>query len=294
MSRNGGQIRWLAPCGRSSTRMTRSPSPIPRDARAPSGLLVDAGPPRRAGRRAQSAGNYVEAEKSRETADFCRITLYTGRGCTKTPSSPSSTASSRPMVSLPAPLARRADSPHARTLRPYLTASLVCYCHYCLEAAPRQTLRRKDAQRQEIRVKACTGAAIDIRAGQTLTVVDLCGGQVGDFFAQAAENPGKFLSPGVTIDCNESLVLRVGDTIYTNLYRPMFLLLWDDAGQNDLIHPSCRKEMFDFFYHNGEGASQLPGQPQRRAGDELPSLAAGEPVHEHAHPFWRLHPRRGA
>ena len=107
--------------------------------------------------------------------------------------------------------------------------------------------------RQEIRVEACTGAAIDVRAGQTLTVVDLCGGQVGDFFAQAAGNPGEFLSPGVTIDCNESLALRVGDTIYTNLYRPMFLLLRDDAGQNDLIHPSCRKEMFDFFYHDGEG-----------------------------------------
>ena len=107
--------------------------------------------------------------------------------------------------------------------------------------------------RQEIRVEACTGAAIDVRAGQTLTVVDLCGGQVGDFFAQAAGNPGEFLSPGVTIDCNESLALRVGDMIYTNLYRPMFLLLRDDAGQNDLIHPSCRKEMFDFFYHDGEG-----------------------------------------
>ena len=77
--------------------------------------------------------------------------------------------------------------------------------------------------RQEIRVEACTGAALDVRAGQTLTVVDLCGGQVGDFFAQAAGNPGEFLSPGVTIDCNESLALRVGDTIYTNLYRPMFL-----------------------------------------------------------------------
>ena len=60
--------------------------------------------------------------------------------------------------------------------------------------------------RQEIRVEACTGAVIDVRAGQTLTVVDLCGGQVGDFFAQAAGNPGEFLSPGVTIDCNESLL----------------------------------------------------------------------------------------
>ena len=27
----------------------------------------------------------------------------------------------------------------------------------------------------------------------------------------------------------------------------------DDVGEHDLIHPSCRTEMYDFFYHNGDG-----------------------------------------
>ncbi|WP_242648632.1 DUF1989 domain-containing protein [Anaerotruncus colihominis] len=50
-----------------------------------------------------------------------------------------------------------------------------------------------------------------------------CGGwQVADFFAECAGNPHEFLSPAVTVDCNESLKLHVGDYIYTNLYRPMF------------------------------------------------------------------------
>lgn len=63
----------------------------------------------------------------------------------------------------------------------------------------------------------------------------------------------EFLSTGVTIDCNASLKLRAGDTIFTNLYNPMFTLLSDDVGEHDLLHPCCRPEMYEFFYHNGAG-----------------------------------------
>ena len=82
---------------------------------------------------------------------------------------------------------------------------------------------------------------------------DIDGGQVADFFAEALGLEEEFLSTGVTIDCNESLRLKVGDVLYTNRYRPMFEVVRDDVGEHDLLHPSCRPEMFDFFYHNGEG-----------------------------------------
>ncbi len=79
-----------------------------------------------------------------------------------------------------------------------------------------------------------------------------CGGwQVADFFAECAGNPHEFLSPAVTVDCNESLKLHVGDYIYTNLYRPMFKVVYDEVGENDLLFPCCRPEMYDFFYQNG-------------------------------------------
>lgn len=39
---------------------------------------------------------------------------------------------------------------------------------------------------------------IDVKEGQTITVVDIDGGQVVDFFAEANEK--EFLSTGVTID----------------------------------------------------------------------------------------------
>lgn len=106
---------------------------------------------------------------------------------------------------------------------------------------------------KEYFVAACTGMKIDVKQGQIITVIDLEGGQVVDFFAEASDNPGEFLSAGVTIDCNESLKLNVGNVIFTNLYRPMLEVLSDDVGEHDLLHPCCRPEMYDFFYHNGKG-----------------------------------------
>ena len=48
------------------------------------------------------------------------------------------------------------------------------------------------------------------------------------------------------------LDLNVGDIIYSNKYTPMFKVIYDDVKEHDLIHPCCRPEMYDFFYHNGK------------------------------------------
>ncbi len=106
---------------------------------------------------------------------------------------------------------------------------------------------------REYTIRACSGIKIEVKQGQNINVIDMEGGQVVDFFAEVTGRPNEFLSTGVTIDCNESLKLKTGDTIYTNLYRPMMKVLSDDVGEHDLLHPCCRKEMYDFFYHNGEG-----------------------------------------
>lgn len=108
---------------------------------------------------------------------------------------------------------------------------------------------------KEYIIEACHGRLIDVTKGQLITVVDIDGGQVVDFFAENATDANEFLSPGVTMDCNESLRIDVGNLLYTNLYRPMFKVIADDVGEHDLLHPCCRPEMYDFFYHNGEGHS---------------------------------------
>ncbi len=33
----------------------------------------------------------------------------------------------------------------------------------------------------------------------------------------------------------------------------MFRILSDDVGTHDLLFPSCRPEMYEFFYQNGDG-----------------------------------------
>ena len=106
--------------------------------------------------------------------------------------------------------------------------------------------------KREYFIDACSGKSMDALKGQTITVTDIDGGQVVDFFAECAENPEEFLSPGVTIDCNESLRLKVGNYIYSNLYRPLFQVVYDEVGEHDLLHPCCRPEMYDFFYGNGK------------------------------------------
>lgn len=107
--------------------------------------------------------------------------------------------------------------------------------------------------RRQYVIEACSGQSIEVKKNEKITVIDIDGTQVVDFFAESKQNPLEFLSTGVTIDCNESLKLKVGDTIFTNLYNPMFKLLLDDVGEHDLLHPCCRPEMYEFFYHNGEG-----------------------------------------
>lgn len=105
---------------------------------------------------------------------------------------------------------------------------------------------------KEYIIPACSGIKIDVKEGQSITVIDIEGGQVVDFFAVTQANAEEILSTGVTIDCNESLRLNIDDIVYTNLYRSMMKVVADDVGEHDLIHPCCRPEMYDFFYNNGE------------------------------------------
>ena len=126
--------------------------------------------------------------------------------------------------------------------------------------------------KREYMIESCTGKSIDVKAGETITVIDVEGGQVADFFAECEGCPDEFLSTGVTIDCNESLKLEEGSVIYSNLYRPILKVLYDDVGEHDLLHPCCRKEMYDFFYHNGEGHPNCLDNINKSLGGKRPII----------------------
>lgn len=102
-------------------------------------------------------------------------------------------------------------------------------------------------------IKPQSGIRIDVSKGQKIEIIDVEGGQVADFFAEIKGTHGEYVSPSVTIDCNESLKIEVGTIIYSNQYTPMFRVESDDVGAHDLLFPSCSKNMYDFFYQNGSG-----------------------------------------
>lgn len=106
---------------------------------------------------------------------------------------------------------------------------------------------------KEYIIKPQSGIRIEAAGGQRITVIDAEGGQVADFFAEIKGTHDEYLSPAVTIDCNESLRIEVGTVIYTNKYRPMFKVEYDDVGVHDMLFPSCSKAMYNFFYQNGDG-----------------------------------------
>lgn len=75
---------------------------------------------------------------------------------------------------------------------------------------------------------------------------------MADFFAEIKGAHEEYLAPSVTIDCNETLHIGAGTILYSNLYRPMFKVIYDDVEVHDLLFPSCSKAMYDFFYQNGK------------------------------------------
>ena len=101
-------------------------------------------------------------------------------------------------------------------------------------------------------VPAKKGIKLQVEKGKTITIVDIEGQQVVDFFAASSNNKREILSTGVTMDCNESLTIKKGQYLFSNLYNKMFQILEDTVGSHDLLHPSCRKEMYEYFYKNGK------------------------------------------
>jgi uncharacterized protein YcgI (DUF1989 family) len=104
---------------------------------------------------------------------------------------------------------------------------------------------------KEYLIESKSGFYIKLEKEHSLKIIDIFGKQVVDLFAVNERIQNEFLSPGVTIDCNESLRIGKSSTLYSNLYNGMFTIVDDSVGVHDLIHPCCRPEMYEFFYNNG-------------------------------------------
>jgi uncharacterized protein YcgI (DUF1989 family) len=94
-------------------------------------------------------------------------------------------------------------------------------------------------------VPAGAGRAVTLRAGQRVRVVDLEGGQVGDVFAFAADEPAEYLSASHTRTHTSRLFPRIGEDFVTNGRRPILTLVADTSpGVHDMLIAACDPERY--------------------------------------------------
>lgn len=82
------------------------------------------------------------------------------------------------------------------------------------------------------------GAAVEVRQGEALQVVDLYGRQTAVLIAFSRADLTETLSPAVTRGRLGSIMLKLNDTLYSNLGRPMITVEADTVGRHDLLLPA--------------------------------------------------------
>jgi uncharacterized protein YcgI (DUF1989 family) len=101
---------------------------------------------------------------------------------------------------------------------------------------------------REILIPAGHGAAFAVKAGQLVEVVDLEGQQVADFIAFAERDRTEWLSTTHIRSGLLRLTVRVGDRLESNWRRPMFEIIRDDVGRNDIITSMCDDRRYRLDY----------------------------------------------
>jgi uncharacterized protein YcgI (DUF1989 family) len=80
-----------------------------------------------------------------------------------------------------------------------------------------------------------SAAAFEVSSGQLVQIIDLAGKQVASFVAVRKDGQEERLSPSTTITANASLVLKVGDRLFSQHRKPMFEIVEDSVARHDLL-----------------------------------------------------------
>ncbi|NUP49424.1 MAG: urea carboxylase-associated family protein [Catenulispora sp.] len=97
-------------------------------------------------------------------------------------------------------------------------------------------------------IPAKSGRAWRVAAGRSLRVVDVDGGQTGDLFAVAADDPADGQSNGRTFDYGGTLRLSTGSVLYSRRSRPLLRIAEDEVGTHDFLYAPCSQQMYEIEY----------------------------------------------
>jgi uncharacterized protein len=81
-----------------------------------------------------------------------------------------------------------------------------------------------------------------VEAGQTLSIIDLCGNQAVDCLLYRAGDPTERYSAPDTIAGQRSLFLTTGSVLLSCEGRPLMTIVSDTCGRHDTVGGACSKE----------------------------------------------------
>jgi len=93
-----------------------------------------------------------------------------------------------------------------------------------------------------------TGAAVEVRRGELLKIIDPLGEQVSDLISFASADRTEWLSSGRTIDYANTIYVTTGHVLYSNRSRPMWTIVDDTVGRHDFLLTPCSPETFTILY----------------------------------------------
>ncbi|MDF0732905.1 urea carboxylase-associated family protein [Pseudomonas entomophila] len=82
----------------------------------------------------------------------------------------------------------------------------------------------------------------EVKAGQTLRILDLEGNQAIDTLFYSTANPRERYDVQRTLRNQGNVYLGVGSVLYSNLGRPMLTVLEDNCGRHDTLGGACAQE----------------------------------------------------
>jgi uncharacterized protein YcgI (DUF1989 family) len=104
------------------------------------------------------------------------------------------------------------------------------------------------AVRQRIHLPPQTGAALTVKRGQQLEIIDPEGEQVSDLVSFSEADRSEWLSSGRTIDYANTIYVTTGHILYSNRSRPMWTIVEDTVGRHDFLLTPCSPETFTILY----------------------------------------------
>jgi uncharacterized protein len=97
---------------------------------------------------------------------------------------------------------------------------------------------------REVFVPGGEGAAIEVAAGEYLSVIDVKGQQVADFVAVRRDDAHRYSSPHQTRSALRGITLKVGDVVMDNTRTPLLRVVRDDVGVHDLLICACNPNLY--------------------------------------------------